>query len=256
MRHKDRQIGRPSVLYAGAKADIQSLDTSPAGQIAYASDTNEIALSDGSQWSFGFGSGGGGNRVGLITPSVPKLADFTWRNQGTNGTVVEFDNGIFLQCVSVGSSDDIKALTQAAPNGSFIVTMGFYASVAAVPNHKSGIMVYNPSNDRSIFFMTPDGKNDRLKIQRTRLTAYDSTLWDGPEFNFSQPIFMRIEYDSGAGRYYFSYSVEGVNFIKVAEDDTNYIGSPPDVDIGFGTMTGPSSIPSGITVVHWEVKQL
>lgn len=50
MKYKDKQVGRPHVLYKDTKSNIEALSGIEAGAAAYATDTNELGIYGGTQW--------------------------------------------------------------------------------------------------------------------------------------------------------------------------------------------------------------
>lgn len=190
----------------------------------------------------------------LIIPRPPKIDDFTWHNKGTNGYAESGWWGIYLRATYAGQVDDIKALTQPAPNGSFTVTLGFYSHALAVRWHKVGLLVYNRNTGKSLFIMTTNNVACGIGIHRTELTAYGSAILDAVSANLGQPSFFRIHYDDNAKQYSFLFSADGIHFTDLQKTEgTAYVGEPPDIDVGIGAMVGEQNPDAALTAVHWEV---
>lgn len=192
--------------------------------------------------------------VSLIIPKPPKLEDFTWQNKGENGYADSGWWGIYLRATYAGQVDDIKALTQPAPNGSFTVTLGFYSHALAVRWHKVGLLIYNRTTDKSLFIMTTNNAPCGIGIHRTRLTAYDGSIIDAASANIGQPFFFRVHYDAAKEEYSFFFSADGIHFTDLQKrENTAYVGKPPDIDVGIGAMVGEQNPDAALTAVHWEV---
>ncbi len=85
MRKNDVQLGRPAVLYADTKTNIEALTGLVGGEVAYATDTGEDGVYDavGAAWVWGR-AGGGGITWSIITADQSAVVDNGYiANKGT-----------------------------------------------------------------------------------------------------------------------------------------------------------------------------
>jgi len=94
MIHNGRVIGKPLVNYSDTKAGIEALDLSgdDAGALAFATDTEQIGIYDGTSWVFD-DSGGATAFLGLSdTPSSYVGQAGKYAKVNTLATGLEFDS--------------------------------------------------------------------------------------------------------------------------------------------------------------------
>ena len=76
MKLNDKQLGKPGVLYTGTKTAIEALTGLDEGSYAYASDTDEDGIFNGSSWTWGRGGAGGGDVFGSASVTDGHLTVF------------------------------------------------------------------------------------------------------------------------------------------------------------------------------------
>lgn len=102
MIHDNKVLGFPLVVFTASKAEIEAIDPSVPGALAFTTDTHEFAFYNGSSWIFHTESPGGGDSTWSYNETPTGDIDglntsFTLAHSPSPAWIQLFLNGILLE---------------------------------------------------------------------------------------------------------------------------------------------------------------
>lgn len=263
MKKNDKQLGKPDGLFTATKSEIESI-SGYAGMIAYATDTKQIGVFDGSSWDWNIGcsGGSGGYDAGIDLASnwsssedneefdSPLQSYWTAINLGSNWHGVQ--KGALVIKKSAESSTNLSAIVKPIPSGywncyakvgvSALTQGGLAAGVS------SGLCLYDQSSGRFLtLVLNRDYNANTTHVLVSLYNGYNSHNSDvyiiGRTFYFHP--YLKLQKSSGG--WGFGYSIDGVEFCDIA---TNYnLSFMTPTHIGFVAFNYAGGV--SVHTMHW-----
>ncbi|WP_154233572.1 hypothetical protein [Burkholderia cenocepacia] len=155
----------------------------------------------------------GGNAIEAAR-TLPKIAQFTWNNQGS---AVATDGKASLILNPVNATSNVESLEQPAPDAPWDVYMRIEVPVFQASNNQAGFWLRNSSNGRMIFFGYYNSGTAwpaQLIAQRwTNNTTWSQTLSGFPASAAAWTPWLRVSNDGTTLTFYVSS--DGYDWIPV-----------------------------------------
>ncbi len=146
--------------------------------------------------------------------TLPKVAQFTWNNQGA---AVATDGTASLIFNPVNATSNVESLEQSAPLGPWDVYMRFEVPVFQATNNQAGLWFRNSSNGRMIFFgyynSGPGWPAQPIAQRWTNNTTWYQTLIGFPAAAAAWTPWIRVSNDGTTLTFYVS--PDGYDWIPV-----------------------------------------
>jgi len=234
MKLRDRQYATPSILYRDSKANIEALTGMQSGAIAFATDTGQIGVYDGTQWVWGnIGGGGTGATFRTFNADIKpdntgSISDEFDSDTMSNWTEIDFadtatwsiQNG-YMRCQQnyYTPGENRAGLVKAIPSGDFTIETHVYLSGPFLKVRSAGLALHqNLTNTGGIYVLDlcfDSIDNQWLKTDLLRFNNWSSWHSALSQVRIYQLTDAYYRIARQGSTYHFYHSSNGVGWLKM-----------------------------------------
>jgi hypothetical protein len=215
---------------SGLSAVMDNIFSSTQGAVLYRGASNWSALSPGTSGQFlqtqgasanpqWVSSGGGGGTYPYeAAQTLPRMANFSWVNQGT-ATGTDVSNGISIVKANQGTADNFSLLVRSAPATPFSVIMRTHMDIMEVTG-SHGILLRNSGTGALVMVGFEASGNKQAIYKYSSPSTGGTVVFSGNTYVNWLPTWLKVAVTSTTFTAYYGW--DGINWIQFRPSSTAY----------------------------------